>query len=75
MNPFFSMQARTPPASTMKRTLPATNKERPAHARPTEWGGVRGGRPGQLVEEQGTWASHTGKRSEAGGGRPEDGGV
>ena len=29
-----------------------------------------GGRPGQRVEEQGTWASHTQKHSEAGYGRP-----
>ena len=47
---------------------------RPAHARPTEWGSVCGG-PGQRVEEQGTWASRTRKHSEAGCGRPEDGGV
>ena len=47
---------------------------RPVHARPTEWGSVRGGQPGQRMEEQGTWASRTRKRSEA-GGRPEDGGV
>ena len=44
-----------------------------------EWGGaVRGkrtcgGRPGQRVEEQGTWASQ--KHSEAGYGRPVDRGV
>ena len=48
---------------------------RPAQARPTKWGSVCGGRPGQCVEEQGTWASHTRKHSEAGCGRPEDGGV
>ena len=48
---------------------------RPAHARPTELGSVCGGRPGQHTEEQGTWASHTRKRSEAGCGQPEDGGV
>ena len=44
---------------------------RPAHARPTEWGSVCGGQPGQRVEEQGTWALRTWKRSEAGCGRPE----
>ena len=33
-------------------------------------GSVRGGRPGQRVEEQGTSASRTLKRSEAGDGRP-----
>ena len=45
------------------------------HARPTEWGSACSGRPGQHVEEQGTCASRTRKRSEAGCGRPEDGGV
>ena len=34
----------------------------PAHARPTEWGSVCGGRLGQRVEEQGTWASRTEKQ-------------
>ena len=48
---------------------------RPAHARPTEWRSVCGGRQGQRVEEQGTWASHTRKCSEAGCGWPEDRGV
>ena len=48
---------------------------RHAHARPTEWGSVCGGRPEQRVEEQGTWLSRTRKCSEAGGGRPEDRGV
>ena len=47
----------------------------PVHPRPMEWGSVRGGRPGQRVGEQGTWASRTRKRSEAGYGRPEAGGV
>ena len=47
----------------------------PAHARPTEWGSVCGGWPGQRVEEQGACASRTRKRSEARCGRPEDGGV
>ena len=45
---------------------------RPLHARPTEWGSVCGGQPGQRVEEQGPWASCTRNRSEAGCGRPED---
>ena len=48
---------------------------RRAHTRPAEWGSVCGGRPGQCVEEQSTWASRTRKRSEADCGRPEDGGV
>ena len=48
---------------------------RPAHVRPAELGSVRGGRPEQRVEEQGTWASCTRKRSEAGCGQPEGGGV
>ena len=34
-----------------------------------------GGRPGQRVEEQGTWASRTQKHSEAGYGRPVDRGA
>ena len=34
-----------------------------------------GGRPGQRVEEQGTWASRTQKHSEAGYGRPVDRGT
>ena len=38
-------------------------------------GGGGGGRPPQRVEEQGTRASRTRKRSEADYGRPEDGGV
>ena len=33
--------------------------------RPTEWGSAGGGRPGQRVEERGTWASRARKRSEA----------
>ena len=48
---------------------------RPAQVRPTEWWSVCGGRPGQCVEEHGTRASGTWKRSEAGWGRLEDGGV
>ena len=44
-------------------------------ARPTEWGSVCGGRPGQRVEEWGTWASRTRKRGGAGRGRPVDGGM
>ena len=37
--------------------------------------GTYGGRSGQRVEEQGTWASRTQKHSEAGYGRPVDRGV
>ena len=48
---------------------------RPAHVRPTAWGGVCSGRLGQCVEKQGTWAPCTWKCSDAGCGRPEDGGV
>ena len=40
---------------------------------PEGGGGTNGGRPGQRVEEQGTWASQ--KHSEAGYGRPVDRGV
>ena len=36
---------------------------------------INGGRPGQRVEEQGTWASRTRKHSEAGYGRPVDRGA
>ena len=36
---------------------------------------THGGRLGQRVEEQGTWASHTQKHSEAGCGRPVDRGA
>ena len=50
-------------------------KGRAAGGRLAERGSVCGGRPGQRVEEQGTWASRTRKHSEAGCGRPEDGGV
>ena len=38
-------------------------------------GGAHGGRPGQRVEEQGTWASRTQKHSEAGYGWPVDRGA
>ena len=48
---------------------------RPTHTQPTEWGCVRGGWLGQRVDEQGTWASHKRKRSEASCGQPKDGGV
>ena len=41
----------------------------------SEWHGGGSEWPGHRVEEQGTWASRTRKRSEAGCGRPEDGGV
>ena len=37
--------------------------------------GTHGGRPGQRVEEQGTWASCTQKHSKAGHGRPVDRGT
>ena len=49
------------------------------HVAAPEWararGGGGGGRPGQRVEEQGTWASRTQKHSEAGYGRPVDRGA
>ena len=38
-------------------------------------GRTYGGRPGQCVEKQGTWASRTQKHSEAGYGRPVDRGA
>ena len=54
----------------------AQREEEPTRGRPAvrgKW--TCGGRPGQRVEEQGTWASHTRKCSKAGYGRPEDRGV
>ena len=56
----------------------ATRVNHQAHAthnQQGEWGSVCGGRWGQRMEEQGTWASPTRKCSEAGRGRPEDGGA
>ena len=48
----------------------------PTRGRPVVRGnGTYGGRSGQRVEEQGTWASHTQKHSEAGYGRPVDRGA
>ena len=48
----------------------------PTRGRPAVRGkGTHGGRPEQGVAEQGTWASHTRKRSEAGYGRPVDRGA
>ena len=48
----------------------------PIRGRPAVRGkGTYGGRPGQRVEEQGTWASRTRKHSEAGYGRPVDRGA
>ena len=54
----------------------AQQEREPIRGRPA----VRGkrtyaGRPGQCVEEQGTWASRTQKHSEAGYGRPVDRGA
>ena len=55
-------------------TLDPPPPREPIRGRPTVRGKrTYGGRPGQRVEEQGTWASQ--KHSEAGYGRPEDGGV
>ena len=48
----------------------------PTRGRPAVRGkGTYGGRSGQRVEEQGTWASRTQKHSEAGYGRPVDRGA
>ena len=56
--------------------LSAQQEREPTRGRPAVRGkGTCGGQPGQHVEEQGTWASRTRKHSEAGYGRPEDGGV
>ena len=54
----------------------AQQEREPIRGRPTVRGKrTYGGRPGQRVEEQGTWASRTQKHSEAGYGRPVDGGA
>ena len=54
----------------------AQQEEEPTRGRPAVRGkGTCGGRPGQRVEKQGTWASRTQKHREAGYGQPEDGGV
>ena len=48
----------------------------PIRGRPAVMGKrTYGGRPGQRVEEQGTWASRTRKHTEAGYGRPVDRGA
>ena len=52
----------------------AQQEREPTRGRPAVRGGrTYGGRPGQRVEEQGTWASQ--EHSEAGYGRPVDRGV
>ena len=54
----------------------AQQEREPIRGRPVVRGkGTYGGRPGQRVEEQGTWASRTPKHSEAVYGRPVDRGV
>ena len=54
----------------------AQQEQEPIRGRPTVRGKrTYGGRPGQRVEEQGTWASRTQKHSEAGYGRPVDRGA
>ena len=54
----------------------AQQEQEPIRGRPAVRGKrTYGGRPGQCVEEQGTWASHTQKHSEAGYGRPMDRGA
>ena len=51
----------------------AQQEREPIRGRPAVRGKrTYGGRPGQRVEEQGTWASRTQKHSEAGYGRPVD---
>ena len=53
-----------------------SSNERAIRGRPAVRGKrTYGGRPGQRVEEQGTWASRTQKHSEAGYGRPVDRGA
>ena len=54
----------------------AQQEREPIRGRPAVRGKrTYGGRPGQRVEEQGTWASCTQKHSEAGYGRPVDRGA
>ena len=54
----------------------AQQEREPIRGRPAVRGKrTYGGRPGQRVEEEGTWASHTQKLSEAGYGRPVDKGA
>ena len=54
----------------------AQQEQEPIRSRPAVRGKrTYGGRPGQRVEEQGTWASRTQKHSEAGYGRPVDRGT
>ena len=54
----------------------AQQEREPIRGRPAMRGkGIYGGRPGQRVEEQGTWASRTQNHSEAGYGRPVDRGA
>ena len=54
----------------------AQQERQPIRGRPAVRGKrAYGGRPGQRVEEQGTWASGTQKHSEAGCGRPVDRGA
>ena len=53
----------------------AQQEREPIRGRPAVRGKTYGGRPGQRVEEQGTWASRTRKHSEAGYGRPVDRGL
>ena len=54
----------------------AQQEREPTRGRPAvSWKGTCGGRPGQHVEKQGTWASRTQKHSEAGYGRPVDRGA
>ena len=54
----------------------AQQEREPVRGRPAVRGKrTYGGRPGQRVEEQGTWASRTQKHNEAGYGRPVDSGT
>ena len=54
----------------------AQQEREPIRGRPAVSGKrTYGGRPGQRVEKQGTWASRTQKHSEAGYGRPVDRGA
>ena len=63
-------------ASRSPDGLFAQQEREPIRGRPAVRGKrTYGGRPGQRVEEQGTWASRTQNHSEAGYGRPVDRGA
>ena len=72
----YQVDARAREGSRSPDGLFAQQEREPIRGRPAVRGKrTYGGRPGQGVEEQGTWASRTQKHSEAGYGRPVDRGA